>query len=132
MGRLIDAERVLVCGGRTFADKELLFRTLDELLGGRNRVIIHGGARGADSLAGMWALTRANNVVVCRADWRRHGPSAGPIRNRVMMTNERPQAVIAFPGGPGTADMVRVARRAGVPVIEVAADGTRSGEHEGA
>ena len=47
--------RVLVCGGRDFADKELLSRTLDDLR--RAHVIdclIEGNARGADRLLREW------------------------------------------------------------------------------
>jgi predicted Rossmann-fold nucleotide-binding protein len=35
-----------------------------------------------------------------------------------MLAEGRPDAVIAFPGGKGTADMVRKARAAGLPVVE--------------
>ena len=45
---------------------------------------------------------------------------AGPVRNARMLV-EKPDLVIAFPGGPGTADMVRRARAAGVEVVEILA-----------
>jgi len=35
-----------------------------------------------------------------------------------MLAEGEPDAVLAFPGGRGTADMVRRAKRAGVPVWE--------------
>ena len=54
---------------------------------------------------------------VSKAKWEEHGNAAGPIRNRHMMT-WKPDAVIAFPGGSGTADMVSIARKAGIPVYE--------------
>ncbi len=57
----------MVCGSRTWKDKELLFKTLDDIffqdcwtyaLGGTERsfYIVHGGASGADTLASLWFL----------------------------------------------------------------------------
>ena len=47
------------------------------------------------------------------ADWTKHGKAAGPIRNQKML-DECPDLVVAFPGGKGTADMVRRAMKAGI------------------
>jgi hypothetical protein len=53
------------------------------------------------------------------ADWNTHGRAAGPIRNQRMLDEVKPELVVAFPGGRGTADMVRRAREAGVNVYLV-------------
>jgi hypothetical protein len=112
--------RVLVCGGRHFADAALLNRTLDELHAqAQITEIIHGEARGADKLAGNWARIRMVPVKTFPANWRKHGNSAGPIRNRQMLREGRPDLVIAFPGGDGTADMMEQARAAHVEVREI-------------
>src|SRR5690606_30354012 len=58
------------------------------------------------------------HVVAYPADWRRHGRAAGPIRNQEM-ADAGADLCIAFPGGRGTADMVRRARAAGIPVRSV-------------
>jgi hypothetical protein len=55
-----------------------------------------------------------------KANWRKYGPAAGPIRNQQML-DWGPDLVVAFAGGTGTAGMVALARAAGVPVIEPAA-----------
>jgi hypothetical protein len=110
--------RVLVCGGREFDDYALVANTLSSLAV-RPIVIIHGGARGADALAAIWAKARHVAVEEYPADWRTHGHAAGPLRNRKMLEEGRPDVVVAFPGGKGTRDMVRQARAAGVQVIEV-------------
>jgi hypothetical protein len=57
---------------------------------------------------------------VYMADWDGLGRKAGPIRNQRMLDEGKPDLVIAFPGGRGTADMVRRAREAGVEVVELA------------
>lgn len=58
-------------------------------------------------------------VIVYHADWNAHGRSAGPIRNAKMLAEGKPDLVVAFPGGKGTAHMVGIARKAGVPVVEM-------------
>ena len=52
------------------------------------------------------------------ADWKQYGRGAGPIRNREMLQYSEPDIVVAFPGGAGTADMIRAARTAGYPVVQ--------------
>lgn len=81
--------------------------------------IIHGGARGADEGANDWAGSEHVPARAFHADWRKHGNAAGPIRNQRMIDEGKPDIVIAFPGGRGTADMVRLAEAAGIPVIHV-------------
>lgn len=113
--------RVLVCGGRDFSDRERFDWTMVQcgLFGDVVTVIIHGGAPGADQMAGQWALDHGVPAEVYPADWQAHGKAAGPIRNQRMLDEGRPDLVVAFPGGKGTADMVRRAKAAGVEVIEV-------------
>lgn len=113
--------RVLVCGGRDFNDYALLCEKLDALNpGGRISLIIHGGATGADSLADEWAKATDTPCLRHPAKWRPIGKGAGPLRNQEMLDKWKPQEVVAFPGGRGTADMVRRAKAANIPVIEVA------------
>lgn len=109
--------RVLACGGRGFTDREALDCALDALHAACPIVfLIHGGADGADSLAGAWADQRGVPVNVFPADWDAHGRAAGPMRNEQMLTEGQPDLVVAFPGGYGTSHMIRLARQAGVPV----------------
>lgn len=113
--------RVLVTGGRAYSDVEKLSAVLHKL----NKeagidMIIEGGAKGADALARDWALMNRIAGETYIADWENQGGFAGPARNARMLTEGEPDLVIAFPGGRGTADMVRKARRAGVEVIEIA------------
>lgn len=113
--------RVLVCGGRDFADMALLNSTLDRLHAEQPiSCIIEGGASGADSLAGVWsAINNLDRHARFEADWAIHGKSAGPIRNAKMLKEGKPDLVVAFPGGSGTANMVEQVRAAGVKVLEI-------------
>jgi hypothetical protein len=83
-------------------------------------VLIEGGARGADRLAREWAKAHGVTVETYEAEWQRYGRGAGPIRNDTMIRDGDPDLVVAFPGGSGTADMVRRATIFSVPVERVA------------
>lgn len=110
------AMRMLVCGGRDYGDRGRVFRALDAVLDLKRVVlVIHGAQRGADTLAGAWGTERGIPVLPCPADWARLGPKAGPIRNAQMLALN-PDGVVAFPGGPGTDNMVLQARSAGLRV----------------
>lgn len=112
--------RVLVCGGRRYLDRNRLFAVLDFYLSQQAfDVVIHGNATGADSLAGQWATARGIPVQVYPAEWDLHGRAAGHIRNAQMIAEGKPTVVIAFSGGPGTANMKRQARNVRVPVLEI-------------
>lgn len=109
--------KVIVCGGRQYCNWSRLQSTLDRI----HKVtpittLIEGGARGADRLAAVWA--RLNNIQWVRVDanWPAHGRSAGPRRNLEML-KLNPQLVIAFPGGQGTAHMIKAAHQQGVQVV---------------
>lgn len=114
-------KRVLVCGGRDFADYDLLKTTLSalQITRGRFALVIHGAARGADRMAGTYAERHDIPCHEYPADWQAHGKAAGPLRNQQMLKLGKPDLVVAFAGGRGTADMVQQARAANVEVIEV-------------
>lgn len=113
--------KAIVCGGRDYKDRDFFFATMDAIHQNlKLTAIIEGGASGADELALEWSRERGiPEHARYTADWSAHGRSAGPIRNMQMLSEERPDLVIAFPGGRGTAHMVRIARDAGVKVFEI-------------
>lgn len=117
--------RVLICGGRDYGrGKPAEWLRMFHVLSGEHErrhftMIIEGGAAGADAGARAFGEQIGIPVATFHADWEAHGRAAGPIRNSRMLWDGKPDVVIAFPGGRGTADMVAKARRAGVTVIEV-------------
>lgn len=111
--------RLLVCGGRDFTDYAAVCRALDQVNEAVGiSAIIHGAARGADSLGARWAQERGILTVAFPADWNKRGKGAGHIRNQQMLDEGCPEGVVAFPGGTGTADMIRRAKRFGLKVWE--------------
>ena len=140
--------RILVCGGREYGWKwedgfrvpdqeqrrrfdrvlENCIRTYRERHPAARIVIIHGAAKGADTLAHDFVVSsRRSSSDVLRdiheesypANWKEHGRAAGPIRNQHMLTTGKPDVIIAFEGGEGTAHMVKIGRKSGVTVYEV-------------
>jgi hypothetical protein len=114
---------VLVCGGRNWCDYRL---TADVLEAVAPTVVVHGAARGADAMAGRWARENGVEERPYPANWRLHGRGAGFRRNQQMLDVEQPALVVAFPGGNGTADMVRRANARGVRVLSVESSPGRS------
>ena len=108
--------KILVCGGRDFTDRELLFRTLDGVLAkiGSEITIVHGAARGADLMAEEWAKSRQIAYMGFPAKWKDQGRAAGQIRNRRMRDEAAPDQCIAFRGGAGTRGMIEIMRGYGV------------------
>ncbi len=109
--------KVLVTGGRDFNDPSCVFRYLTQLAPTR---VIHGGASGADRHADAWAREHKVGISCYPAKWDQYGKSAGPRRNQDMIDAEKPDVVLAFPGGRGTADCVRRAEAAGIRIVRAA------------
>jgi len=99
---------------------ELLARSSGRLV----HLFLHGGARGADAAIGRAAQQLGWSALVMPAQWQLHGRAAGPIRNRELLEQAVARAVahtspgsiasvlvVAFPGGAGTASLVKEARR---------------------
>ena len=113
--------RIIVTGGRDYADEATIRLALEYL---RDRcggiTVIQGGATGADALARAWASGQDGvSVVTVPANWTKYRKSAGPIRNKIMLDQCKPDFVLAFPGGRGTRHMTNIAVQAGVPVARV-------------
>lgn len=128
--------RFAVTGGRDYDDREAVLSALADLP--RDAVLVQGEAAGADSLAReVWSGFLGREQEPHPADWsgpcqlscapghrRRNGsycPAAGVYRNQEMVDSGL-DLVIAFPGGRGTADMVRRSLAAGVKVIDLRED----------
>jgi hypothetical protein len=109
---------VLVTGGRDFNDLAMAFDAIAAVHETTPiSVLVHGDAKGADTLAGNVAKELGINVVKCPANWIKYKKAAGPIRNAFMLDMFNIDLVIEFPGGAGTADMVAQSRKRDIPVI---------------
>jgi len=113
--------RVLICGDRNWRDERIIYSWLCKLQDWGYTTVIEGEARGADSIARELAEKMGFKVIKFPANWRRYGRAAGPIRNRQMLVEGRPNLVIAFHNdiehSKGTKNMIEQARKAGIRVI---------------
>lgn len=109
---------VLVCGGRHFKDKDLLYRIMD-LLPVTISKIVNGAAKGADKLSTQWAKDREIDFKEYPANWDTYKKAAGVIRNSEMLAEENIDFVVAFPGGSGTKDMSTKSKAKGIEVISI-------------
>lgn len=107
---------VLVCGGREYNDYRRVKMMLDSL---RPAAIVHGCARGADAMASRYAQVRGIPEIRVPANWNFYDTGAGSKRNGWMVQFVKVTLVLAFPGGDGTANMVKTARLAGIETLEV-------------
>lgn len=122
--------KALVCGGRDYRDVERLTRVLDAAVerlgvdaivqGGQKTIDYESGDEyGADWLAKQWAVSRQIQCETFYANWTEQGDAAGPIRNRKMRDEAKPDVGIAFRGGKGTCGMVSLLEEAGIPVHRI-------------
>jgi hypothetical protein len=106
--------RVLVCGSRDWINKEAIRRELSFC--GKDPVIIEGEAAGADKLAREVAEEMGWEFESYPADWEHYGKAAGPIRNRRMLVEGKPDIVLAFSThiktSKGTLNMIQQAEAA--------------------
>lgn len=105
--------RLLVCGGRHFDDTDLVERELSRFHALNDiTVIVHGGATRIGATAEAWARRHQVHVIRYPANFSlgRRGDSE---RDAFMLGDARPEAVLAFPGGRRTAELLRKADRLG-------------------
>jgi hypothetical protein len=125
---------VLGCGSRTWSNRQIIANDLRRVINAQNKVegtvkVIHGGARGADTMFGDQAHLYGLEVKVFPADWDTHGLSAGPKRNQQMLQFLLDKAteghrIFAFAYATpdlktsrGTADMVRRLNRNAITTV---------------
>ncbi len=102
--------KILVCGGRTFEHRTFIWERLDRIHKRHNvTLVISGGARGADTEGILWAKSKEIRFKIYHAHWDMYGKRAGYVRNEKMLEEEKPDIVVAFPGGAGTDHMRNLA-----------------------
>lgn len=102
--------RIIIAGGRTFTDYDLLKSKLDLILSGLKDIeIVSGTCRGADILGERYAKERAYGIKYFPADWTK-GKGAGFTRNNQMARYAT--HLVAFWDGQsrGTKHMIDLAR----------------------
>lgn len=112
--------KLLTCGDRNWTDRETIQVWIEYFKKNHSPLeTIHGGAPGADTIAGEIAQWLAVRVRSFQAEWSKYGRAAGPIRNRYMLDTTRPDAVLAFHNdlarSKGTKHMYDLASKRHIP-----------------
>lgn len=114
--------RLLITGSRDWTDKDTIESAMLAAtwhIDNRHAItVVHGNARGADTLAAQVAAKHGFAIEAHPADWDQHGRGAGAIRN-LEMARAGAHICLAFPLGEsrGTHMMIGMAREAGIPVF---------------
>jgi hypothetical protein len=115
--------RILITGSRDWTDRDAIRGALLRAIRAAdvraaNVTVIHGGARGADTIADVIARHFGCLVKRYPADWKRYGRSAGHRRNAEMVSLGA-DICLGFPLGEsrGTRGCMTLAHNAGIPVI---------------
>ena len=109
--------RVLICGDRHWNQAGPI---LDALMAQDNvTLVIDGAAKGADTIGHNVAIAMDLPTKRFLANWGAYGKAAGPIRNQQMLTEGKPDLVLAFHNditkSKGTRDMLKRCIKAGIP-----------------
>ena len=98
--------RLLVCGDRAWQDAKGIKKILATYKDQTSVTVIHGGKgrinnrgeviAGADLMADRAAKALGYEVLPFPAHWAFFGKGAGPRRNKMMLSDGRPNKVIAF------------------------------------
>jgi hypothetical protein len=118
----------LICGDRNWTSADVIRSYIAPYRKHfKGLTIVHGDCRGADKIGAAVAKSLDCHIRAFPAKWDQHGKAAGPIRNQQMLDEGKPSMVLAFHDNieqsRGTADMVRRAKKAGVPVTVINANG---------
>lgn len=118
----INSYKVIVAGGRDFADYAYLKEKLDEVFASLGDLdshpieIISGMAKGADTLGIRYAEEHKLTMVLYPANWKKYPRMAGILRNMNMLVTAT--HLVAFWDGKshGTKHMIEIAKAKGIPV----------------
>lgn len=113
-------QRILICGDRNWTNYDVILKSLsDEHQRESVEVVIQGEATGADVMGKQAAIQLGIPVLSFPADWRKHGRSAGPIRNRQQLKEGKPTKGLVYhdflENSKGTKDMTKVLQKNNVP-----------------
>lgn len=106
---------VIIAGSRDYHDYDTLLEAIQES-GFTITEVVSGMASGVDQLAIKYAKENNLPLQEFHADWKKHGKSAGPIRNRLMADNADALIAIHTNNSRGTKNMIETAREKGLEV----------------
>lgn len=125
---------ILIAGDREWTNTNVIRNIIEELVNQYGQfTLIHGAAKGVDSLAAhIGKYTYHLPILSFPANWKRNGKGAGPIRNRQMLAEGKPDLVVVIhndlESSKGTRDMFYIAGVAKIPRVWYTEEGKQYDE----
>ena len=113
--------KVIIAGGRNITDYKFVSDAMShdgaQYIVSKLTEVVSGGAKGVDYLGESWAEISNKPYKIFKANWKKHGRAAGPIRNEEM--GDYADALIAVWDGKssGTKHMINYMRKLNKPVF---------------
>lgn len=113
--------KVGISGSRTIVDKELIFSTLDFYLSrfikeGEDLIIVHGNAKGVDSLCEQWAQENKIKTEIYLPEYDKFHPKLAPIKRNQQIVDASDYLIGITTGSSGTASTIKMAEKKGIPI----------------
>lgn len=86
----MEKTKLMVCGSRSITDKAKIFAQIEafwstELNSSSDIIVVEGGAKGVDQIAGEWASSKGLEVDVHKPDYKKYARGAPIRRNEEMV-----------------------------------------------
>lgn len=115
--------KLIIAGCRNFVNQDFIIQHIDEnVVLWDIKEVVCGGAEGVDKIGAYWAQIHKIPVAYHIAEWRKFGPSAGPIRNKKMAEYGDELLAIWDGKSKGTKNMIDQMNKLGKPVKVVIVD----------
>jgi len=116
--------KILVTGSRDWEDPAPIWEAIrkqikkEQAKGRKKFIVLHGGAKGADSLADKVCEDHGIHTAIINARWQQFDKAAGPIRNNMMLSLV-PDIVLVFHSdikhSKGTRNCLNATQRLDIP-----------------
>jgi len=102
---------ILISGSRYYTDYKVFSEYLEKIVNGKVSFVF-GDATGVDFLAKKYCEEHKYSFTVFEAEWKKYGKGAGPIRNKKMIDEKKPDIGIFFlaKGSKGTLQCLNYAK----------------------
>jgi hypothetical protein len=109
--------RVIIAGSRDVCEEDVMFAIENCEWKSKIKVVVSGGAKGADSYGEKWAMANHLSIKQFIPDWKAKGKSAGPQRNAEMSKNADGLIAVWDGESKGTKNMIEHATKNGLRIL---------------
>lgn len=107
--------KLLICGSRSIKDFDLSPYVPED-----TTMIISGGAKGIDTVAEEYAVSRNIPTTIIRPDYARYGKFAAPIKRNIRMVDMADSVLAIWDGkSSGTKRTIEYAEKTGKSVTVI-------------